>query len=70
MLEASQSVDVFSEFCEALSLVKFHDPNKRLGDLLMLETDLAGVSAASLLEVFLSLEQPVQKNNITLNSNR
>ena len=40
MLEASQSVDVFSEFCEALSLVKFHDPNKRLGDLLMLETDL------------------------------
>jgi len=70
MLEASQSVDVFSEFCETLSLVKFHDPNKRLGDLLMLETDLAGVSAASLLEVFLSLEQPVQKNNITLNSNR
>ena len=70
MLEASQSVDVFSEFCEALSLVKFHDPNRRLGDLLMLETDLAGISVASLLEVFLSLEQPVQKNNITLNSNR
>ena len=69
MLEALQSVDVFSEFCETLSFVKFHDPNKRLGDLLMLETDLAGVPVTLLLEASLSLEQEDQNNNRILNTN-
>ena len=69
MLEALQSVDVFSEFCETLSFVKFHDPNKRLGDLLMLETDLAGVPVTLLLEASFSLEQEDQNDNRTLNTN-
>ena len=69
MLEALQSVDVFSEFCETLSFVKFHDPNKRLGDLLMLETDLAGVPVTLLLQASFSLEQEDQNNNRILNTN-
>lgn len=69
MLEALQSVDVFSEFCETLSFVKFHEPNKRLGDLLMLETDLAGVPVTLLLEASFSLEQEDQNDNRTLNTN-
>ena len=69
MLEALQSVDVFSEFCETLSFVKFHEPNKRLGDLLMLETDLAGVPVTLLLEALFSLEQEDQNDNRTLNTN-
>tara|TARA_B100002019_G_scaffold291851_1_gene313168 strand:- start:3203 stop:3418 length:216 start_codon:yes stop_codon:yes gene_type:complete len=63
MFEALQFVAVLSEFCEALSFVKFQDPNKRLGDLLMLETDLAVVSVTSLSVVSLSLEQEAHKNN-------